>query len=152
VGDTKFDDPVIGALPKLVYGVGVTGSIKFVPTENNLNLTGIFGGGSDYGLIRFSTRLNVNYTKTTPKGARGNFEPAMAMKFLRDGTHSANVLLRMMNNGRTDSWNWFKYDFTHHQGEIWNPNPMINGKFSCTTSFVHAVGIKDVAEFSQDGY
>ncbi len=58
--------------------------------ENKEGYTGIFEGAS-YGLLRLSSALRPDTTKKeNAKGA--NFGPGMALKFLRDGVHSANLV------------------------------------------------------------
>lgn len=99
IGDTHFDDPIDGNSPKWIHSVGAVGAVKFIPVENSEGYTGIFKG-AQYGIIRFSTSLSYNTSKASPNGARGNFNPSIALKFLRNGVPSANILLVPTTNGR----------------------------------------------------
>ena len=91
VGDT-FESDLFGSRKKRVHTVGVTAKVKFVPVANGEGYTGILSGGSNYGIMRFSSALKPDYTKTTAAGALGSFVPAFGLKFLRDGVHSGNVM------------------------------------------------------------
>ena len=44
---------------KLVHAKGIVGTVQFIPSENKETnpYTGIFEGGSDYGIVRMSESL-----------------------------------------------------------------------------------------------
>ena len=58
--------------------------VKYVAEPNN-GLSGILGSGSDTALLRFSESM---YLHEESKG----LTPSVAVKFLRDGMKSANIL------------------------------------------------------------
>lgn len=48
-----------------------------------------------------------------PEAAYSNFIPGLALKFLRTGTFSANMVAINSFDGQP-SWNFFKYDLSNH--------------------------------------
>ena len=75
---------------KILHTVGCVAQVKFVPVEHNEGYTGIFEG-ADYGLMRLSSALFPN--TANKQSARGSdFAPGMALKFLRDGQPSCNLV------------------------------------------------------------
>lgn len=89
VGDTVPFDDYWGKREKYIHTQGVVGAIKFVPNPQSKEAyTGTFKTGADYGFIRFSTGPPSDPTKP----AAGNFAPGFALKFLRDGITSANLV------------------------------------------------------------
>ena len=106
VGDTVPYDPFWGKRDKFVHTVGPTGAFKFVPQPNAAGFTGVFADGADYGIIRFSAAGPYDPTKPVP----GNFDPGFAIKILRDGIPSANVV---GSAPTTDTWNPFTHDYSN---------------------------------------
>ena len=72
-----------GCRPKSIHSVGVVQEVKLVSSGNH-PFTGIFKG-ADYGFIRHSVARP--YFK-----AKKDLAPGFALKFLRDGVDSANVV------------------------------------------------------------
>lgn len=99
VGDT-FQDSWFGPRNKYVHTVGNVAKCKYVPSGVNHNYTGIFEGGSDHCIIRLSTAAEPNaVNRTSPQEALGNFIPGVAIKFLRDGVHSGNMVFMYSAGG-----------------------------------------------------
>ena len=69
---------------KVVHTQGVVAKVKYVPVENS-GMSGMLGEGSDTVLLRFSEVTNLH------EESKG-LTPSMALKFLRDGTISSNIL------------------------------------------------------------
>ena len=90
VGDT-VESSWLGKRDKNLHTVGVVASVKYVPVPNNEGYTGVFEG-ADHGVIRFSTGPQPDYTRKNASQAFENFGPGFALKLLRDGVVSANIL------------------------------------------------------------
>ncbi len=114
VADTYKND-FFGARVKYIHSVGTVAQAKFVPVANSAGYTGMWSEGCDNVFIRYSIAKADDTTKTTPAEAYDNFTPGIALKFLRDGVPSANLVAMKSVNGQ-DSWNPFKYDFSNHIG------------------------------------
>ena len=149
IGDT-FQNGWTGPRNKYAHTVGSAATFKFVPKGEN-GYTGVFKG-SDNGIIRFSAATEPDYTKTTEAGADGNFAPGIALKFLRDGVLSGNMVALYGPDGQP-SWNFFEYDFTNHLTfPKSSGGAAIFKRFSSATPFVQYVGLSDMATFDQTGH
>lgn len=73
--------------------------MKYEPVENNGFADTILGSFSEHVLVRFSE------THNSPEAA-GGLLPSVAIKWLRDGTHAAN-LLAMPGVKTNGSWDFF---------------------------------------------
>jgi hypothetical protein len=120
VGDSFEDTFLLGPRKKYVHSVGNVAKIKFETIPNNANYTGFFATGAEYGYMRLSTAHQPDESKIVAS-KESNFAPGMALKFLRDGMHSANLLTMFEFVGQP-SWNYFSNDFVNH---IPGPNAMI---------------------------
>ena len=89
---------------KVSHTQGVVAKVRYVAEEDN-GYHGILGSGSDTVLLRFSQTTNLH--ELSP-----GLLPSMALKFLRDGIESANILT-MPTFDETDSWNFFESPFTN---------------------------------------
>lgn len=87
---------------KVTHRQGVVAKCEWIATEGN-GYTGFYETGFDYGIIRFSQTLPLTEDST-------GLLPAVAVKALRDGARSQNVL-GMPSFHPTDSWNFFENDF-----------------------------------------
>ena len=97
--------------PRYIHVVGVHGKVKFNAVKGN-KYTGTFQG-ADYGLIRFSS--------ASPPGKDENLSPGMALKLLRDGQDSANLVAVSKEfgvDGEKDNWNFLSHTLSNHF-----PNP-----------------------------
>ena len=102
---------------KIFHTQGVVAKVKYVPVENS-GMSGMLGEGSDTVLLRFSE------TGMLHEESKG-LTPAVAIKFLRDGTISSNIVAQssFQNSG---SWNFFKEplrtridSFDPEEDQIW---------------------------------
>jgi len=149
VGDT-FEDGFFGPRKKLIHSVGSVATVKFVPTANNEGYTGVFQG-ADHGLIRLSLAKQPDYSKTSAAGAYDNFAPGFGLKFLRDNSHSANMVAMFSVDGQ-DSWNFFKNDFTNHIPAAQNTaQKVLAKKFMQGTPFITYVGLSDFSQIDKHG-
>ena len=69
---------------KVFHTQGVVAKVKYVPEPEN-GLSGMLGEGSDTVLLRFSESANLHEESE-------GLTPSMAIKFLRDGTFSSNIV------------------------------------------------------------
>ena len=69
---------------KVFHTQGVVAKVKYVPEPNN-GLSGMLGVESDTVLLRFSESGNLHEESE-------GLTPSVALKFLRDGTKSANIV------------------------------------------------------------
>jgi len=142
VGDSMPPGKVYGYRTKLIHGVGVVGKVKLVP-KGNTGYTGIFQG-NDHGFVRLSLAASPN----------GNpFTPGMALKFLRDGVDSANIIAMYSVDGQPGNYDFFANSFSNH---ISFPKPglaswAIGKKFSTATDFITSLGLSDAAQMGSDG-
>jgi len=137
---------------KLIHTVGLVAQATFVPNLENNPYTGIFRG-SQNAFIRFSVAKQLDTSKTTAAGALGNFAPGIALKFLRDGVASANLVAMFSTSGQS-SWNPFKNDFTNSFSLDANPDVLqkaLAAKFSSVTNSVATVGLLDLASYDEKG-
>jgi hypothetical protein len=134
---------------KLVHTVGVVAQGELVVDPAN-GYSGVFEGVSNV-LVRLSVAKNPDYTKNTADGANDNFTPGMALKFLRDGLHSANLLAMFGVNG-FPSWNFFFKDFSNHiPAGTGLATKALGCKFAQATKYVQTIGMKDLASWNEKG-
>ncbi|CDW71817.1 UNKNOWN [Stylonychia lemnae] len=145
VADTVPFSAEAGMRQKFTHTVGVHATCEFVPTILGNQYTGIFQG-AQYGIIRFSTGPQPDETKVNWFEAIGNFAPGFAIKFLRDGVPSVNLLT--LTAGFQTSWNFFGNSFSNH---ILPPAPPIGPKFREATQFIQHLGLSHAAAFDESG-
>lgn len=138
---------------KYIHSVGTVG--KFViESEPDQPFTGIFKGCKHViGRLSVAKEPSTsNSTKKTPNGAVGNFTPGMAIKCLRDGIKSANIIVMYSVEGQP-SWNFFEKDFTNHIPEKISDFALkaLAKKFAQATPFVSTLGTRDFATYDESG-
>lgn len=84
---------------KMTHTQGVVAKAEWVPYDNNLGYTGIYETGSDHVIIRLSETANLTSESE-------GLHPAVAIKFLRDGTFAENIVATPNLTG-SDSWDFF---------------------------------------------
>ena len=100
----------------------MVGKVAFEP-ENGSKYSGIFKG-SDYGIIRLSSAYRHSMT------------PGMALKFMRDGLPSSNVLA-MHSMDAQINWDFFANDLSNHiEKPIDRTARMLAAKFISATTNV----------------
>lgn len=62
-GDT-FENKFFGMRKKFIHTVGNTGTFKYTVVPNNEGYTGIFESGADHGIVRISSAIKPNFSKT----------------------------------------------------------------------------------------
>jgi hypothetical protein len=86
---TSFED-IADIMPasryKFIHSVGAVATVAFDPSGKPHPFTGLFATGAQHGIIRMSTATPVDAT-----GSSG-ITPGFALKLLRDGVPSANVV------------------------------------------------------------
>ena len=136
-------DEFLDGRKKYIHTVGRIAKAQFVSTGDH-PYTGVFRGTSEL-LIRLSCAKEPDTKKTTAVDAYDNFAPGMALKFLRNGSSSANIVAMFSTNGQ-NSWNFFKNDFSNHvpssQGATLKALGLV---FSSATSYIQTIGLKDLA-------
>lgn len=95
---------------KLVHQQGVVTKARFVVTNNNQDYTGIFEGGADNVLIRFSE------SQQHLAGVTNSVSPSFALKFLRTGVVSANAFAQVAFDHPPEeaSFDFWRDDFLSH--------------------------------------
>ena len=86
---------------KITHRQGLVAQIRWVP-EDGQSYTGFYSDGFEHGYIRFSQTLPLTDDST-------GLLPAVAVKALRNGARSQNVL-GMPSFHPTTSWNFFDAD------------------------------------------
>ena len=84
-GDAMPPGELYGYRTKLVHAVGAVGKAEFVPSGSNFS--GMFSK-ADYGLVRLSSAAqpSTSWLNAQP------LVPGMGLKWLRDGSDSANLV------------------------------------------------------------
>ena len=90
---------------KYIHAVGTTGRAKWVAYPKAVsNFKGIFENGSENAIVRFSTAIKP--------GKKQGLIPGMALKVLRDGMPSANlVAINSLEGNPEENWDFFYKDF-----------------------------------------
>jgi len=133
--------------PKLIHSVGAVVTGKFVIKNTSLNYTGIFRSGCDNIILRFSLagEPDPNVLSITP---------AVAIKFLRNGIPSGN-LIGMYSLLGQDSWNFFKHDLTNHVPDLYSgageAYQFLRSLFATASNIPVFIGVSDLARFDQSG-
>ena len=89
---------------KITHRQGLVAQIRWVP-EDGQSYTGFYSDGFEHGYIRFSQTLPLTDDST-------GLLPAVAVKALRNGARSQNVL-GMPSFHPTTSWNFFNADMAN---------------------------------------
>ena len=121
--------------------------VKYVAEPNN-GLSGILGSGSDTALLRFSESMYLHEESA-------GLTPSVAVKFLRDGMKSANILAQpsFKNSG---SWNFMKEPFKTRV-EMFDPAvdkievATIEKKLLGGSNNPYLVAVRESFEYNQDG-
>lgn len=136
---------------KINHTFGHVFKFKFEANTANvqsLNLSGIFKG-SEYGIGRFSSANRIAHSRS---------RPSIGLKFLRDGQHSADLLIQKKRSPVTDSHNPFLECMSN---AIPNPYGPLEKKnyasravikhFEMHTNRTDYIGLSDLAMYGQDG-
>lgn len=116
--------------------------MKLVSSGNH-PFTGIFKG-ADYGFIRHSVARPYFKIKK-------DLAPGFALKFLRDGVDSANVVAVHSLDGQT-SWNYFGIDWSNQVAKpVSKAIHVLLNRFVEYTPYLQAVGTSDFAKYDQHG-
>ena len=121
---------------KLIHSVGVVATAEW-RSGGDHGYTGVFTG-SQHVIIRMSlaTPPDPQQLKTTP---------GIALKFLRDGVASGNMVAMFSVDGQ-ESWNFFKNNFTNHIPSFQSPALFPLGvKFATASRNIQQVGLSDMA-------
>lgn len=105
-GDTMPTGKLWGHRERVIHSMGTVGSVSLKPqSTSNHPFTGIFEGAS-HGIIRLSVA-----GKPSEAGA---FTPGFALKFLRDGSPSVNLVAMPSVDGQEDDYNFFSHEFCNN--------------------------------------
>eukprot|EP01126_Amoeba_proteus_P063681 TRINITY_DN87_c0_g1_i3.p1 TRINITY_DN87_c0_g1~~TRINITY_DN87_c0_g1_i3.p1 ORF type:complete len:332 (+),score=49.98 TRINITY_DN87_c0_g1_i3:150-998(+) len=134
---------------KLIHTVGVIGNGRFVMENNPFNYTGIFVTGAENVLIRLSTAK-----EPATHLEEGCLTPAVALKFLRAYTPSANVFVMYSLMGQ-DSFNFFKHDLSNHPPDLGSGVSLffklLRKTFAKASNFPTMLGLSDIALADENG-
>jgi len=139
---------------KLVHSVGAVGVVNWAPVPNRLNYTGIFASGARNAIIRFSSGAQPIRNGTS--FGVGGFVPGIAIKFLRNGVHSANLF--SLNSvglaGQTDC-NFFAHDWSNHAPELSSSAPfalkLVRSTFAKASDYPTYLGLLPLAQYDSSG-
>lgn len=79
---------------KTIHQQGLHAKVKWTPVDNSLGYSGIYATGSDYIIMRLSEMMLLHEDSS-------GLRPAVAFKFLRDGTESDNIVTLPSRSGRS---------------------------------------------------
>jgi len=141
-GDQMASEWFFSTRTKYIHSVGNVAKVKFVSSGDH-PYTGVFRGAK-YGIARLSLAKE-------PSQDELNTAPGIALKFLRDGVDSANVVA-MFGVAGQDSWNFFANDFSNHIPPATGASLLaLSKKFATATPYIQQVGLSDWGEVGQDG-
>lgn len=129
---------------KYNHAQGIVGRISWEDLGSH-TYTGMYDGGSDLGLIRFSEG-NFLLPETT------GLTPTMAMKFPRDGRTSVNHLANTSFEP-SSSWNFFANPFRSRVDFFKDPmnQESVQKKFLEQTSRPQSLGLSEFSKYNMDG-
>ena len=131
---------------KINHSQGVVAKVSW-EDQGNHSYTGLYDGGSDLGLIRLSEGNFLLPGDETP-----GLTPTLAVKFLRDGMDSVNLLANTSFEP-IDSFNFFAADFRSHIPSFRDQclEDTIERKFIEATREIGALGLSEFARFNTNG-
>jgi len=138
---------------KTVHQLGNVGKVQWEDLGGH-DYTGIFNGGSDTGFARLSSQF-VTLPDSLAGETGGHMNPSIAIKFLRDGIDSGNIMGNVGVYGQR-SFNFFKHPcdsiLTDNSG-FENPPDLTESARTIKpeTGFVDSIGHLDFAQFNNDG-
>jgi len=130
---------------KLAHPEGVVMKVAFLPADDT-KYTGMFKEVQQ-GIMRISDKKNAN-----PAAGEQFSSPSMAVKLLRDGHHSADLVSMFSNDGQ-DSFNFFKNRLSTHLpiGDNQCFKKTIGKKLAEVTEHVTTMSVMDWGVYNQDG-
>ena len=129
-----------GHREKFIHSVGVVATAEWRSLGSH-GYTGVFTG-SQHVIIRMSlaSQPDPQQLKTTP---------GIALKFLRDGVDSGNMVAMFSVDGQ-QSWNFFRNNFTNHIPSFQSPALFpLGAKFATATRNIQQVGLSDMARYER---
>lgn len=126
---------------KYLHRRGSIAKVKLVPHSDKY--TGIFNG-FDCGLLR----LSLTYRPKSPRA----FAPGLALKVLRNGTHSANISALVSLNGQEFDFNFFKYPMSNIVPMSSNfGQKMVHKVFKRISDFPEELVVNHMSEVDAEG-
>ena len=131
---------------KINHAQGVVSKVSWVDHGNH-GYTGLYNGGSDLGLLRMS---EGNFL--LPGDEMPGLTPTLALKFLRDGMDSVNLLANTSFEP-SNSFNFFAGNFRSTIPSFTDEclQETIQKKFTEVTRTIGALGLSEFARFNTDG-
>jgi len=129
---------------KAIHTIGAVSKIVFNNIQDH-DFTGFFQEGSQYGLIRLGG--------TIPAIETFNFIPGLGIKFFRDGSPSADVVM-LTDQVYQHNLNFFQeYQSNHIRKQRWNRPDLkfVQIKFATASKPSEMVGITDFAKSNSTG-
>jgi len=126
---------------KYIHTVGAVGQVEWRNIGGH-PYTGIFQGATQ-GIVRLSLAKQ-------PSSSSNNTVPGLALKFLRNGMDSANLVAMYSVHGQ-ESWNFFKNIFTNHIPPVGLSMLHLGLKFSQATNNIQQVGLSDWSMYGEEG-
>ena len=121
---------------KYIHSVGVVAAAQWRSVGDH-GYSGVFTGSQNL-IIRMSLAAE-------PDPHQQKTIPGIALKFLRDGRDSGNMVA-MFSVGGQDSWNFFKNNFTNHIPSLDSFTLVpLGAKFSTASRNIQQVGLSDMA-------
>lgn len=101
---------------KVIHTGGAVATVRVEPAGGH-DFTGMYRDGFEHGLVRLS--MVADWTQPCKVVGQGCLKPSMALKMLRDGDYSSNVVAQH-DLGDGVGWHFNFFDFTHAS---WLPAP-----------------------------
>jgi len=151
----RFSDERSPGMERFFHFNGMTAMVELVVPDDT-TFTGIFAGAS-HGVLRFSPLAPLLKQRFLTHHFIGTFFYAFALKFFRDGMHSANILTgetaREINKYAESRSFYDKPDFNIFSRTVDNASGIgSNGAtFGVNEALGGAISVADVASYTQDG-
>ena len=150
-----YSDAFLNGRKKLIHSVGTVHKVEFV-AETNTPYTGIFRGARNC-ILRLSSATEPKESERTRDAQQAfkNFKPGFGLKCLRNNMSSANIVGMVSLDGQP-SWNFFENDMPNfctgsEDDELSFTGKKLLDKFSTASKHTSMVGLKEFAEYDENG-
>ena len=139
-GDTMPPGKLYGHRQRVIHSLGTIAKVELKPQATSSHpFTGIFEGAS-HGIIRLSLAGEISAIKS--------FTPGFALKFLRDGLPSVNLVAMPSVDGQGDDYNFFAKEFCNNIAPAVRTDlKLITGTGYAVSDYINTVGLGEWSEY-----
>jgi len=134
IGETfdRYSDEYMTEHAKIIHTHGSVASVRLVPLPSAAHMSGLFRG-APHGVIRLSLVKDPKEPCYGVPFTSGCFTPGIALKMLRNGTYSSNLIAMNLLGDDNDDYNFFSKPL-----KTWVPLPTGLGASVVNTIFSYA--------------